>query len=291
MRALLLALILSTPAIAQVPAVPPIGALCLPTQASFHTQVNPSTGNTVVTLWCDLTSGLYHYSVSGNTANWMQAQCLSTIEPLSVSTVWLQHAWAACVTTTMNASDQAFSNRLLFMWIPRPTVLGVQQVRTLNANGTLGSQLSVAGVAQTIDWTAQLGGIRVPSGTASPRYCSVSGYASLQGVILPSNTFALCTLIYPPQGGFQFQTSADGVSLQAPTDAILVDAHHHVWSIDANNVITVDGIEDSTSANVVSIIYVGGYIWQHNQSGLWWSKPDPSAQWLPIGGTSTPPVQ
>lgn len=290
MRALLLTVLLSAPAFAQVPPVPPIGALCLPTQASFHTQVNPSTGNTVVTLWCDLTSGLYHYSVSGNTLNWQQAQCLSTIEPFSVSTVWLQHAWAACVTTTMNDSDMAFSNRLLYMWIPRPTVLGVQNVRTLNANGTLGPQLSVGGVGQTIDWTALLGGIRLPSGTVSPRYCSVSGYASLQGMVLPSNTYALCSLVYPPLGGFQFPASTDGVSIQAPTEAYLVDAHHHVWTIDSKGIITVDGIEDATTRGVVSLIYVGGYIWQHNTAGLWWSKADPTAPWLPVGGTSTPPI-
>lgn len=292
MKVFLLALFALTaiPVKAQAPAVPPIGALCLPTLASTHTMVNPSTGNTIVTMWCDLAPGLYHYAVSGNTINWSQAQCLTTIEPFNVSTAWLQHAWGACVTSVMPPSDQAYANRLLFMWVPRPTVLGASQpVLTLKADGSLGAQLIVSGVAQTVSSSLNLGGLRVPSGTVSPRYCSVSRYTSVQGSVLPSNTYALCALTYPPLAGFQYPPSSDGGSISSPTDAVLVDSGHHIWGIDSKGIITVDGIEDATTANVVTLFYVGGLIWQHNGS-LWWSKANPSAPWLPAGGTATPPV-
>lgn len=289
-RLLLVLLLLPAPTMAQVPPVPPLGAFCLPTVASTHTQVNPSTGNTIVTMWCDLTSGLYHYGVSGSSANWQQAQCLTSIEPLSPTAVWLQHAWSACVTTTMNASDQAYANRLFVMWVPRPTVLGNSQpVLTLNADGSLGSQLKVSGVAQTILGGTGLGGLRVPSGTVSPRYCNVSGYTSVQGSQLPSNTFALCSLLYPPLGGFQYPPSPDQASISAPTEAFLVDSSHHIWGIDSKGIVTVDGIEDSTTANVVTLFFVGGLIWQ-NAGTLWWSKASPTAPWLPSGGTTTPPI-
>jgi hypothetical protein len=295
MKRILLLLLLAGTASAQTPAVPPIppiGAFCLPTVASLHTLVNPSTGNTVVSVWCDLVSGTYHYEVAGNSTNWSQAQCLTTIEPFSPTALWLQHAWGACVTTYMSSSDQAYAGRLVAMWWPRPTVLGTtsQPILTVNTDGTLGPPLSIAGVAQTLAGGTVTSGLRLSSGTVSPRYCYASNLTSDQGTLIPANSYVLCTLALAPLGGFVFPTSANGVSIQAPTEAFLVDAAGHVWGIDAKGIITVDAIEDSTSANVTALVWIGGLIWQRNASNLWWSKSAPSAPWLPAGGTTTAPM-
>lgn len=273
---------------------PPIvtpGPVCLPNTGNLHTGVNPSSGNSVVSLWCDIAAGTYHYSASGNTAN--GSACLATVEPFNVSATWLQHAWAACVTTAMTPTDQAFADRLSYLWVPRPTVKGTgpQTIFTTASNGGLGSPL-ILGTPQAFQTIAAgtiTGGLRIPGGNVT-RFCDVSGLTSDQGNVIPAGSYAGCNLVFPPTGGFQYPASADKAILVAPTDGFLVDAAHHLWGIDAKGVITVDGVEDATTSNVIELAFVAGLIWQENKTPMWWSKTDPSAQWLPQAGTATPPL-
>jgi hypothetical protein len=264
------------------------GPLCLPTTSNFHTIQNPSTGNTIVSLWCDLPTGTYHYGLSGNTTNWMEAECLTNVPPFSLNVNWFTQAWAACVDHQMSASDQAYAWRLEYIWVPRPTVNGTGQMAVVTA--TTGSQISIAGVPQTIAGGTVVNGLRIPGNQPTSRYCDVSGFTSTQGTVLPAGSYAACTLVYAPTLGFQFPASLNLHAIQAPTDAFLVDASHNLWGIDSKGIITVNGIEDSTSAGVIELAYVSGLIWQENANLLWWSKTSPAAAWLPAGGTATAPL-
>lgn len=274
-----------------VPYTPTPAPLCLPAVSNLHSLVNPSTGNTIVTVWCDVPSGTYHYGVSGNATNWMDAQCLTKIEPFNLSVSWVQHAWNACLDRAMSTSDQAYANRLFYLWVPRPTVLGSgpRTVFTLNADGTIGPQSMVSGVAQTVTGGIITSGLRVPGGAAK-RFCDVSGMTSDEGAVLPAKSYATCKLLYAPATGWQVATSADKSFLQAPTDGAISDTGHHLWGIDSKGIITVDGVEDATTGNVVKLALVSSLIWQENSAGLWWSKSSPSAAWLPATGTATAPL-
>jgi hypothetical protein len=268
---------------------------CLPNTGNVNTLLNPSTGNTIVGLWCDVASGTYRYAVSGNTnpASWQQSNCLKGVAPFSVSLQWLTQAYAACVNFVMLPSDQAYAGRLAFQFVPRPTLKGTgpQTIFTTAKNGGLGSPLILGTppAFQTIAGGTVVGGLRLPGGNVT-RYCSVSGYTSDQGNLIPAGSYVGCTLVFPPTGGFKYPTSADKANVTAVSDAILVDGAHHLWGIDSHSIITVDGIEDASSSNVVQIAYVGGLIWQRNANNLWFSKTDPSAPWLPVGGSATSPL-
>ena len=83
--------------------------------------------------------------------------------------------------------------------------------------------------------------------------------------------------------------SANGTSITAG-DGSIVDAQGQVWAINASGQITVDGFTDTTSANVIQMIYAGGKVWQENAADLWWSKATPAAAWLPGPGSPTGPA-
>src|SRR5947209_1964078 len=69
----------------------------------------------------------------------------------------------------------------------------------------------------------------------------------------------------------------------------IVDTNGNHWSI-VNGRVAVNGVVDTTTANVVELAYVNGRIWQENTNHLWWSKSKPSDQWGPGSGTSTNPA-
>jgi len=275
--------------------IPGPGPVCLPNTGNTNTLFNTSTGNTVVSLWCDVPSGTYHYGVSGSAtaASFMNASCLAGVPPFTISLNWIQKAWAACIYGVLTPSDQAYADRLAYAWVPRPTVKGSgpQTIFTTAKNGGLGSPLILGNpqVFQTIPGGTTVGGQRLPGGNVT-RYCDVSGATSIQGSPIPAGSYAACTLVFPPLGGFKYPPSADKAVIKGPTDAVLVDAGHHIWGIDTKGLITVDGIEDSTSFAVTELAFVGGLIWQQNVHSFWWSKTDPTASWLPVGGTPTAPL-
>jgi hypothetical protein len=274
---------------------PPAGPVCLPNTGNTNTIFNPSTGNTIVGLWCDIAAGTYHYAVGGSAtaANFTQASCLAGVPPFTVSLAWVQAAWSACVNQLLSPSDQAYANRLAYFYVPRPTILGTgpQSVFTTAKNGGLGSPLILGTpqAFQTIAAGTSVGGLRIPGGNVT-RYCDVSGYTSIQGNLIPPGSYAPCNLVFPPAGGFVYPTSADKAEIMAPTENILVDAAHHVWGIDAKGIITVDGVEDPTTGGVIELAFVGGLVWQENTAKLWWSKTAPTAAWLPAAGTATAPL-
>jgi hypothetical protein len=71
--------------------------------------------------------------------------------------------------------------------------------------------------------------------------------------------------------------------------ASITDASGNAWSI-SNGGVTLNGVVDPTTANVVELAYVNGRIWQENINHLWWSKTTPSDPWGPPAGTATNPA-
>jgi hypothetical protein len=267
--------------------------VCLPSLNNVNTLYNPSTGNTVASMWCDIPTGTYYYALAGNTTigTFSKANCLAGVAPFSLTMVWMQQAWNACVNSMMNPSDQAYAQQLAYQFVPRPTIKGPgsMPVLTAHADGTVGAPLSIASVPQTIAGGGNANMLRLAGGFW-PRYCDVSGLTSDQGNVLPAASYASCALAFPPAGGFLYLPSLDKATITAPTVYFLADAAHNLWGIDAKGIITVNNIEDPSSAMVVELAYVSGLIWQKNANNLWWSKSAPSAAWLPAGGTATAPL-
>eukprot|EP00026_Physarum_polycephalum_P009071 Phypoly_transcript_09182.p1 GENE.Phypoly_transcript_09182~~Phypoly_transcript_09182.p1 ORF type:complete len:308 (+),score=67.82 Phypoly_transcript_09182:494-1417(+) len=65
----------------------------------------------------------------------------------------------------------------------------------------------------------------------------------------------------------------------------ICDAYGNTWSISTRSQVAVNGLPDLTTANVIKLAYVNGYIWQENQSGDWYAKHSVNDGW------SEPPTQ
>jgi len=55
--------------------------------------------------------------------------------------------------------------------------------------------------------------------------------------------------------------------------------------------VTLNGIADPTTANVIGLAYENGQIWQENAANLWWSNTVPADPWAPSDGTPASPIQ
>ena len=64
----------------------------------------------------------------------------------------------------------------------------------------------------------------------------------------------------------------------------LTDASGNTWSISGGQV-TLNGVADPTTRNVVELAYAGGRVWQENTAGLWWSKGRPVDGWSSGSGS------
>lgn len=99
---------------------------------------------------------------------------------------------------------------------------------------------------------------------------------------LPSNSWSADTTASP-------LTASPASAIAMPGSAPLIDAAGNFWAI-AGGKILVNGVLDTTTANVQMLAYSGGKIWQKNAAGLWWSKTAPSASWLPLNGQTAAPA-
>jgi hypothetical protein len=69
----------------------------------------------------------------------------------------------------------------------------------------------------------------------------------------------------------------------------IVDTMGNTWTI-ANDQVAVNGIVDTTTADVIEMAYENGTVWQKNTDNLWWSKSSPVAAWDPPYGTPIDPI-
>lgn len=68
----------------------------------------------------------------------------------------------------------------------------------------------------------------------------------------------------------------------------IIDNALNRWAISPGGQITVNGLVDSTTRNVIELAWVKGVIWQLNTAGNWYSKTSVSANWSP--GTKISPL-
>ncbi len=64
----------------------------------------------------------------------------------------------------------------------------------------------------------------------------------------------------------------------------------NTWTITSGGQVAVNGVADTTTANVTELAYVNNEVWQENTANLWWGKTSPSAAWAPDSGNRHQPV-
>jgi hypothetical protein len=71
-------------------------------------------------------------------------------------------------------------------------------------------------------------------------------------------------------------------------DNQIIDANDDHWSVTAAGQVSLNGVVDATTKNVIAIAYDKGMIWQENASKLWYGKTNAHSAWS--AGTATSPV-
>ena len=101
-----------------------------------------------------------------------------------------------------------------------------------------------------------------------------------------------------PAADYRLNGEWRGSMAQSANDAVIygisgtiTDAAGNVWGIDSAGQVTIDGVADTTTSQVVELAYVNGLVWQANSQGLWWSKASPAAAWEPPAGTTANPTE
>lgn len=197
--ALLLLVALPRGAFAQTP-IPPPSCMVDQFYGNFHTGVSAA-GDQVAIIWCDSQDGLRYWTIAGNYAKGVAGMACLPGPPIW-SLAWMQSAWIACVTPGITADQKAAAYALAKTWAPRLFVTGPanQNVYTANADGTRGPQFVSGGFGMQVAPGTGCNGGRLLN--AGARFADVSGQISTNGVTLPSGSFALCSITYPPAGGF-----------------------------------------------------------------------------------------
>ena len=84
--------------------------------------------------------------------------------------------------------------------------------------------------------------------------------------------------------------SPNDTMVLADSTAAITDASGNKWTITSTGQVAVNGVADTTTANVTELAYVNKGVWQENASKLWWGETSPAAGWTPATGTSTSPL-
>ncbi len=150
-------------------------------------------------------------------------------------------------------------------------------------------------------WTLDNGQVAV-NGAADPSTVNVIQMAYENGLIWQKNGDNLWWSTTAPSAGWDppYGTAVDPIPGQVASASgsivtggeatgQITDASGNAWSISGGQV-TLNGVADPTTANVIELAYVDGMVWQENASQLWWSKTLPSDPWGPPYGTATDPV-
>ncbi len=152
-------------------------------------------------------------------------------------------------------------------------------------------------------WSISAGGQVVTDGIVDPTTANVIELAYVNGQVWQENANNLWWAKSIPGNTWQptYGTLVNPLSTSQPVSAnntivsefsgqTITDAHHNTWSISAQGQVVVNGTVDPTTANVITLAYENGRIWQENISDLWWAKSNPGDNWLPANGTSASPI-
>jgi aryl-phospho-beta-D-glucosidase BglC (GH1 family) len=151
-------------------------------------------------------------------------------------------------------------------------------------------------------WTITAGGQVAVNGTADPTTADVIELAYVSGRVWQENTSdlwwakSLPTDSWGPALGTSISPLTPPMAASANNTVVttagpaIEDAGGNAWSITSGGQVAVNGVADSTTANVTELAYENGLVWQQNSAGLWWSKSAPADAWGPALGTSTSPL-
>ena len=68
------------------------------------------------------------------------------------------------------------------------------------------------------------------------------------------------------------------------TTGAITDTSGRNWTITAGGQVAINGVADTTTANVIELAYVNATIWQENSSNLWWGETQPNDAWASVTG-------
>ncbi len=148
-------------------------------------------------------------------------------------------------------------------------------MRTDKKRGILGLSMAVLGL------TLALAGCGSSSDAASAgAAATASGVSSTGGALLApvgssssssgGTSSSLSGSSSSSSGASSAIASASANGAMTPSATQLVDAAHNVWTV-AGGVVYENGKTAGYSANVATLLYYGGTIYQENKTCLWWS--------------------
>jgi endoglucanase len=212
-------------------------------------------------------------------------------------TIWQEnssHLWWG--ETTPNASwapeSGTATSPLPATPAPSPNVTVVQANSTAAITDASGNQWTITGAGQV-----------AVNGTPDTTTANVIELAYVNGTIWQENTSLLWWGETKPNASWATEAGTTtsplpALPLPSPNDTVikangaggLIDASGNKWTITPNAQVAVNGVADTTTANVTELVYVNGEIWQENSSNLWKGKTSPTAAWSPGTGTSKSPL-
>ncbi len=172
-----------------------------------------------------------------------------------------------------------------------------------SANATvvkLGSSAAISD-ANGNKWTITSAGLVAVNGVTDATTANVIELAYVNGTVWQENSSKLWwgktqpTAAWGPGTGTATSplpppASANDTVVKLGSTAAIVDASGNKWTITSAGLVAVNGVADTTTANVIELAYANGTVWQENSSKLWWGKTQPSAAWGPGAGTATSPL-
>ena len=149
---------------------------------------------------------------------------------------------------------------------------------------TTGKQVAVNGVTDTttanvveLAWEK---GVLWQENTASLWYAKT---ASGWGAATTTSPVPTVTPTPPPT-----PTPSPDNTVVTTTAGKIIDAGGNTWTITPGKQVAVNGVIDTTTANVVELAWEKGVVWQENTASLWYSKTSPTSAWS--ASTTTSPV-
>lgn len=241
---------------------------CLPGDypQNFHTMLDAA-GDTLMVLWCDDATGVGVNALGVNlTTVAATTSCTAALKKFLWSTAWETTAWNSCDNAAPTSAQVQALNSFTANWVPHVKTGG-------------GSVVNAAGIKiGTIAAGINCGLTRMPNNEAYFAVTTPAGYA-------------VCVESFAPIAGWG---SPNDTVVKLGSMAPLFDLADNAWSLTSGGVITLNGVADATTHDVLQIVYANGAIWQQstglNNTPLWWYKTSPAAAWLPQNGTSVSPL-
>jgi hypothetical protein len=83
-------------------------------------------------------------------------------------------------------------------------------------------------------------------------------------------------------------TISSNCSIVTDVGPVITDTSGNAWAITLGLQVSVNGVADATTNNVIELVYSAGLVYQENSSELWWYKSSPSDVWHSAPAPSCP---